>query len=62
MSARVEKLPSGLTVVTDRMDHLRTASLGIWVGAGSRNEAEDEHGIAAARVRSSKRSRRSAAT
>jgi predicted Zn-dependent peptidase len=46
MSARVEKLPSGLTVVTDRMDHLRTASLGIWVGAGSRNEAEDEHGIA----------------
>jgi predicted Zn-dependent peptidase len=46
MTARVEKLSSGLTVVTDRMDHLRTASLGIWVGAGSRNEDVQEHGIA----------------
>ena len=46
MTARVEKLSSGLTVVTDRMDHLRTASLGIWVGAGSRNEDPHEHGIA----------------
>jgi predicted Zn-dependent peptidase len=46
MSARVQKLDSGLTVVTDRMDHLRTASLGIWIGAGSRNEEAHEHGIA----------------
>jgi predicted Zn-dependent peptidase len=46
MTARLEKLPSGLTVVTDRMEHLRTASLGIWVGAGSRNEDAHEHGIA----------------
>lgn len=46
MSARIEKLGSGLTVVTDRMDHLRTASLGIWIGAGSRNEDAGEHGIA----------------
>jgi predicted Zn-dependent peptidase len=46
MSAIVEKLPNGLTVVTDRMPHLRTASLGIWVGAGSRNEQPHEHGIA----------------
>jgi predicted Zn-dependent peptidase len=46
MSAIVEKLPNGLTVVTDRMPHLRTASLGIWVGAGSRNEQAHEHGIA----------------
>jgi predicted Zn-dependent peptidase len=46
MTARVEKLSSGLTVVTDRMEHLRTASLGIWVGAGSRNEDPHEHGIA----------------
>src|SRR5690606_17015905 len=46
MSARVEKLASNLTVGTDRMDHLRTASLGIWVGAGSRNEDANEHGIA----------------
>ena len=46
MSAILEKLPNGLTVVTDRMPHLRTASLGIWVGAGSRNEQAHEHGIA----------------
>jgi predicted Zn-dependent peptidase len=46
MNPRVEKLSSGLTVVTDRMDHLRTASLGIWIGAGSRNEEAQEHGIA----------------
>jgi predicted Zn-dependent peptidase len=46
MTAIVEKLPNGLTVVTDRMSHLRTASLGIWVGAGSRNEQPHEHGIA----------------
>ena len=46
MSARVEKLANGLTVVTDRMEHLRTASLGIWIGAGSRNEEPQEHGIA----------------
>lgn len=46
MSTQVETLPSGLTVVTDRMDHLRTASLGIWIGAGSRNEDTHEHGIA----------------
>jgi len=46
MSTTVEKLSSGLTVVTDRMDHLRTASLGIWIGAGSRNEESHEHGIA----------------
>jgi predicted Zn-dependent peptidase len=46
MNPRVEKLSSGLTVVTDRMDHLRTASLGIWIGAGSRNEETQEHGIA----------------
>ena len=46
MSEIVEKLPNGLTVVTDRMPHLRTASLGIWVGAGSRHEESNEHGIA----------------
>jgi predicted Zn-dependent peptidase len=45
MSARVTKLDSGLTVVTDRMPQLKTASLGIWVGAGSRYEDASEGGI-----------------
>jgi predicted Zn-dependent peptidase len=45
MSVEVTSLPSGLSVVTDAMPHLETASLGVWVGAGSRNELPDEHGI-----------------
>ena len=45
MSVEVTRLASGLSVVTDSMPHLETASLGVWVGAGSRDEAADEHGI-----------------
>ncbi|HWV42231.1 pitrilysin family protein [Pseudorhodoplanes sp.] len=45
MSVEVTRLPSGLTVVTDAMPHLESASLGVWVGAGSRDELGDEHGI-----------------
>jgi predicted Zn-dependent peptidase len=45
MSAEVTRLPSGLVVITDAMAHLQTASLGVWVTCGSRNEATDEHGI-----------------
>ncbi len=45
MSVEVTRLPTGLTVVTDSMPHLQTASLGIWVGAGSRDEEPNEHGI-----------------
>ena len=45
MSVEVTRLPSGLTIVTDAMPHLETASLGVWVGSGSRDERPDEHGI-----------------
>src|SRR6476660_6917239 len=45
MSVEVTRLPSGLTVVTDSMPHLQTASLGVWVGSGSRDEQPEEHGI-----------------
>jgi predicted Zn-dependent peptidase len=45
MSVEVTRLPSGLTVVTDSMPHLQTASLGVWVGSGSRDEEPSEHGI-----------------
>ena len=45
MSVEVTRLPSGLVVVTDTMPHLETASLGVWVGSGSRDERQDEHGI-----------------
>src|SRR5215208_5123264 len=45
MSVELTRLPSGLVVVTDAMPHLESASLGVWVGAGSRDERPDEHGI-----------------
>jgi predicted Zn-dependent peptidase len=45
MTVEVTRLSSGLSVVTDRMLHLESASLGVWIGAGSRDELPDEHGI-----------------
>ena len=45
MSVEVSRLPSGLTVVTDKMPHLETTSLGVWIASGSRHEAREEHGI-----------------
>jgi len=45
MSVELTRLPSGLSVVTDRMPHLESASLGVWIGSGSRDETSDEHGI-----------------
>ncbi len=45
MSVEVTNLSSGLAVVTDTMPHLETASLGVWVACGSRDERPDEHGI-----------------
>ena len=34
-----------MTVLTDDMPHLESASIGIWVKAGSRSETLEEHGI-----------------
>ena len=45
MSVRLTTLPSGLRVVTDASGDLRTASLGVFVAAGSRHESEGEHGL-----------------
>ena len=45
MSPRVTTLASGLRIVTDAMPNVRTTSLGVWVGIGSRHETEAEHGL-----------------
>jgi predicted Zn-dependent peptidase len=45
MSVEVTTLKSGINVVTDTMPHLETASLGVWVASGSRDERSNEHGI-----------------
>lgn len=39
-------LPSGLRIVSERMAHASTVSLGIWIGAGARDELPHEHGLA----------------
>ena len=42
---RREVLPNGLTVITEQMEHIRSASIGIWLGAGSRDESASTNGI-----------------
>ena len=38
-------LDNGLTIISERMDHVRSASVGIWVRSGSRHEAALLNGI-----------------
>ncbi len=38
-------LPNGLVVLTEPMDHVRTASLGVWIAAGSRYEDPARMGV-----------------
>jgi predicted Zn-dependent peptidase len=41
-----EVLPNGLTIITEKMDHIRSVSLGIWLKSGSRHEEAQVNGIA----------------
>lgn len=45
MTITVSTLSNGLRIITDRMDHVETASLGVWVGTGTRNEAKSVNGV-----------------
>ena len=38
-------LDNGIRIISERLDHLKSISLGIWVDAGSRDETETESGI-----------------
>lgn len=38
-------LPNGIRVISERMPHVRSVSVGIWVGTGSRHETPRENGI-----------------
>lgn len=42
---QLTRLPSGLTVVTERMDRVETVSFGAYVGTGSRHEEAEENGV-----------------
>src|SRR5450631_1955170 len=38
-------LPNGLTILSERMEHVRSVSMGVWIKAGSRHEAAEVNGI-----------------
>ncbi len=42
---RITQLANGFTVATETMQQVATATLGVWVGAGSRHELPHEHGL-----------------
>lgn len=46
MTIRIHTMANGLRIVTEEMAGLKSASIGLWVGAGARNERADQNGIA----------------
>lgn len=44
-SINLTRLPSGLTVVTEHMDHTQTVSFGAYVAVGTRHETAEENGV-----------------
>ncbi|HVG26828.1 MAG TPA: pitrilysin family protein [Acidobacteriaceae bacterium] len=42
---RSTRLANGLLVLTERMPHLRSVSMGLWLDAGSRDETQETNGI-----------------
>src|SRR5712675_1101566 len=42
---RRQTLPNGLTIITEQMQHIRSASIGIWLQTGSRDEDAEWNGI-----------------
>jgi len=46
MAVRVSRLSNGMRVLTDAMDTVETASIGVWVGVGTRHEPAEINGVA----------------
>jgi len=46
VTVKEHKLANGFRIVTERMEGLKSASLGIWVKAGGRHERTEQNGIA----------------
>ncbi|HEY1804689.1 MAG TPA: pitrilysin family protein [Terracidiphilus sp.] len=42
---RRTELPNGLIVLTERMEHLRSVAMGVWIKSGSRCESAEVNGI-----------------
>ncbi|MGD9305417.1 MAG: insulinase family protein, partial [Desulfobacterales bacterium] len=47
MDAPVDKtiLNNGIRILTKKMPHTRSVSMGVWVNVGARDEAMDESGL-----------------
>ena len=45
MTAEITQLANGMTIVSDTMAHMQSASVGVWVDTGSRHEDPITHGI-----------------
>jgi predicted Zn-dependent peptidase len=41
-----DALPNGLRLLTERMPHVRSVSIGVWLARGSRHEPQEQSGIA----------------
>jgi len=46
MTVRIDEVKPGLRLVTDAMDKVETATLGVWVEAGTRHESPEINGVA----------------
>ncbi|MBN9674369.1 insulinase family protein [Salipiger bermudensis] len=46
MTVELTTLKNGLRIVSERMDGLQSASIGVWVTAGGRNERIEQNGVA----------------
>ena len=46
MTVEVTRLANGVRVVSERMDGLKSASVGLWVAAGGRHERAEQNGVA----------------
>jgi predicted Zn-dependent peptidase len=42
---RTTILPNGLTVLTERMEHVRSVSMGVWLTTGARHDAPELNGL-----------------
>ena len=42
---RTTTLPNGIKVISEAMPHVRSVSVGVWVGTGSRRETPEQNGI-----------------
>jgi len=42
---RTTALPNGIKVITEAMPHVRSVSVGVWVGTGSRRETPEQNGV-----------------